>query len=65
MAGIARMAKKNQVPAIAVVDENIESLYDNGLSGIFSINRGAKDFQITKKNSKVDLILTIESISYL
>lgn len=65
IAGIARMAKRNQVPAIAVVGdigENIESLYDTGISGIFSINRVAKDFQITKKNSKADLSLTIYNL---
>ncbi|MHC5550220.1 glycerate kinase family protein [Carnobacterium maltaromaticum] len=65
IAGIARMAKRNQVPAIAVVGDigkNIESLYDTGISGIFSINRVAKDFQITKKNSKADLSLTLYNL---
>ncbi|SHN68603.1 glycerate kinase [Desulfovibrio litoralis] len=63
--GVARRTKKAGVPLIAVVGDigdNIEAAYNEGISGIFSINRVAVPFDESKNRSKDDLRLTIDNI---
>jgi glycerate kinase len=63
--GVARRAKKQGVPVLAIVGEigdNIESAYAEGVSGIFSIIRVAKPFKEIKNRSKGDLKLTIDNL---
>lgn len=63
--GIAERAKKQNIPVIAVVGgigEDAEKAYDMGVSSIFSINRAAIDFEISKYHSKENLAATIESL---
>ncbi len=63
--GVARRAKKANVPVIAVVGDigdNIDAIYDEGVSSVFSINRVAVPFSEAKHRSKSDLSLTMDSI---
>lgn len=63
--GIARRAKPLDVPVIAVVGDigdDIQSAYDQGVTGIFSINRVARDFEQVKARSKSDLALTMDNL---
>ncbi len=66
--GVSRRAKALNVPVIAVVGDigdNLDAVYDMGVSAIFSINRVAVPFEIAKTRSKEDLSLTMESIMRL
>lgn len=66
--GVARHAKKENVPVIAVVGDigdNIEGIYDEGVSSVFSINRVAIPFSEAKHRCKSDLLLTMDSIMRL
>lgn len=63
--GVARRAKSLGVPVVAVVGDigdDIELAYEEGVSGIFSINRVAVDFKLAKKRSKSDLALTMNNL---
>ncbi len=63
--GVARRAKKSQVPLVAIVgdiDDNIENVYDEGVTAIFSINRVAVPFKEAKLRSKSDLALTADNL---
>ncbi len=63
--GIAKRAKKINVPLIAVVGDigdDMDSAYDMGVTSIFSINRVAKPFSEVKHRSKSDLRLTFDAI---
>lgn len=63
--GVARRAKKRGVPLIAVVGDigdNIEGLYDEGVSAVFSINRVAVPFEQAKLRCKSDLKLTLDNL---
>jgi glycerate kinase len=63
--GVARRAKKQGVPVLAIVGEigdNIEGAYDEGVSGIFSIIRVAKPFKEIKERSAEDLRLTMDNL---
>lgn len=63
--GVARRTKKVNVPLIAIVGDigdDIESAYDEGVSGIFSINRIAVPFKDAKLRSKNDLMLTADNL---
>lgn len=63
--GIAERAKKKSVPVIAIVGaigEDAEKSYDMGVSSIFSINRAAIDFEISRYQSKENLAATIDSL---
>lgn len=64
--GVAKRAKKLNVPVIAVVGDigdNIDSCYDNGVCSIFSINRVAVPFKEARPRAKEDLRLTIDTIA--
>lgn len=63
--GVARRAKKYGVPLIAVVGDigdNIESIYEEGVSAIFSINRVAVPFQDAKLRADSDMMLTMDNL---
>lgn len=63
--GVARRAQKQGVPVITVVgsiDDNIESAYDLGVSAIFSINRKAEDFSISRVKSEKNLYHTMDNL---
>lgn len=63
--GIAQRAKKKQIPVLAIVGaigDEAEKSYEMGVSSIFSINRTAVDFEISRYQSKENLAATIDSI---
>jgi glycerate kinase len=63
--GVARRTKKKGVPLIAIVGDigdDIEGVYDEGVSAIFSINRVAVPFSEAKLRSKSDLALTMDNL---
>ena len=63
--GVARRAKKQGVPVLAIVGEigdAVEKAYDEGVSGIFSTIRVAKPFKEIKERSAGDLGLTMDNI---
>ncbi|HHV59268.1 MAG TPA: glycerate kinase [Clostridiaceae bacterium] len=63
--GIAQEAKKAGVPVIVVagdVGDDIEKVYESGISAVFSINRLAIPFEKARLRSKTDYEKTIESI---
>ena len=65
VAGISQRASKKNVPVVAIVGEIGESankLYDIGLSAVFSINIAAKDFSVSKHNSKENLAITMDNL---
>jgi len=63
--GIAERAKKSNIPVVAIVGaigEDAEKAYEMGVSSIFSINRAAVDFSISRYQSKENLAATIDSL---
>ncbi|MCI8441800.1 MAG: glycerate kinase [Provencibacterium sp.] len=63
--GVARRAKRQGVPVIAVVGDigdDIEGVYEQGVTGVFSINRVAVDFKQAKVRSRSDLEKTVENL---
>ena len=63
--GVARHTKRFGVPLVAIVGDigdNIEAAYEEGVTGVFSINRVAVDFKVAKPRSKDDLKLTVENL---
>ncbi|HAA25478.1 MAG TPA: glycerate kinase [Ruminiclostridium sp.] len=66
--GIARRAKKQNVPVIAVVGDigdDIDGIYETGVSAIVSINRVAVPFSIAAARSESDLKETMDTIMRL
>lgn len=63
--GVARRTKIMGVPLIAIVGDigdNIEGVYDEGVSAIFSINRVAVPFKEAKLRCENDLALTMDNL---
>lgn len=63
--GVARRTKKKRIPLIAIVGDigdDIESVYDEGVSAVFSINRVAVPFSEAKLRCKNDLALTMDNL---
>ncbi|HEY5584878.1 MAG TPA: glycerate kinase [Ruminiclostridium sp.] len=63
--GVARRTKKKRVPLIAIVGDigdDIEGVYDEGVSAIFSINRVAVPFNEAKLRCKSDLAHTMDNL---
>ncbi len=63
--GIARRAKPLGVPVVAVVGDigdDVAPAYEQGVTGIFSINRVAQDFEKVRARSKNDLALTMDNL---
>jgi glycerate kinase len=63
--GVAKRAKKHNIPLVAVVGDigdDIEKIYDEGVSAIFSINRVAIPLHEAKLRSGKDLKLTVDNL---
>lgn len=63
--GVARRAKKQNIPLIAVVggaDDGIDEAYELGVTSIFSINRLPEDFSVSRAKSKENLEATMDNI---
>ena len=63
--GVARKARKMKIPVIAIVGDigdDIDAAYDEGVSGIFSINRVAVPYKDARLRAKSDMKLTIDNI---
>ena len=63
--GVARKAKKLGVPVIALVGDiadGIEAAYDEGVTGIFSINRVAVPYKEARLMAQSDLSLTMDNL---
>jgi glycerate kinase len=63
--GVARRAKKHNIPVIAIVGDignDIESAYNEGVSAIFSINRVALPFREICTRCQNDLDLTMDNL---
>ena len=63
--GAARRAKKLGVPLIAVVGDiadDIEAVYGEGVSAVFSINRAAIPYEQAKERARSDLALTMNNL---
>ncbi|UTC64441.1 glycerate kinase [Treponema sp. OMZ 788] len=63
--GVAKRAKKKNVPVIAVVgdaESGIDPVYDTGVSSVFSINRLAVPFSQAQKTAETDLVSTMKDI---
>ena len=66
VSGISRKAKLYNVPVLAIVGDigdDINNLYEIGLTGILSINRVAVPYSDAKKRAKNDLALTVDNFA--
>ncbi len=66
--GTARRAKKLQVPLLAIVGDigpDLAAVYDEGVTGIFSINRVAVPFSQARLRAESDLALTMDNLCRL
>lgn len=66
ISGVAKRCKKLNVPFIVVVgnikDDEIQQMYDLGVTAAFTINRQALDFEISKDHSEKNLVKTIDNL---
>ncbi|MGI6778449.1 MAG: glycerate kinase [Acetivibrionales bacterium] len=65
VAGVAKRAKAQNVPVIAIVGDigdNIDDVYLQGVTAIMSINRVAVPFEKARLRSESDLKLTVDSL---
>lgn len=63
--GVARRAKPAGVPLVAIVGDigdEVEKVYEEGVSAIFSINRVAVPVQEARTRAKSDLALTMDNL---
>lgn len=63
--GVARKASKKKVKTIAFVGDigdNVEGSYDEGVTGIFSINRVAVPYKEARSRARNDLALTVDNL---
>ena len=63
--GVARRAKKQGVPVIAVVggaDGDMSEAYDQGVSAVFSINRLPEDFSVSRYKSRENLEFALDNL---
>ncbi len=63
--GVAREAKKKNVPVIAFVGDigdDIDEAYNEGVTAIFSINRVALPYKEQRIRAKSDLYLTLDNL---
>lgn len=68
VAGVASRAKAASTPVLVIaggLPEDDEAIYDLGVTAMFSINRTAEDFSISRFKSKSNLAKTTESIMRL
>jgi glycerate kinase len=67
VSGVARHAKKQGVPVVAVVgdiDGDMALLYELGVAAVFSINRRAEALQTSRRHSREDLSLTVDNLMH-
>lgn len=64
ISGIAKRAKKQHIPLTAVCGtiDDVDNLYDLGVSAIFSINKKAIDYALSKPDSEENLRFIMEQI---
>jgi glycerate kinase len=65
VSGVARRAKAKGVPVTAIVGDigdGIEPVYEEGVSGVFSINRIARPFSEVRLRAALDLKLTMDNL---
>ena len=65
VAGVARRCRQAGVPAVAIVGdigEEIDPIYQEGISAVLSINRIAADFRQVRGRSASDLRLTVDTL---
>lgn len=63
--GIARRAAAQHVPVVAVVGsvgDGAEGAYDLGVTSVFSINRRAEDFSVSRHKTKENFTATMDAI---
>lgn len=63
--GVARKAKEQGVPVVAVVggaDGEMDEAYQNGVTAVCTINRLPQDFSISRKYSKENLAFAFDNI---
>ncbi|MEL7648949.1 MAG: glycerate kinase [Sedimentibacter sp.] len=63
--GVARRAKKKNVPVTVIVggaDEGIEEAYDMGVTSIFTINRLPQDFAVSRAKSRENMEATVDNV---
>jgi len=63
--GIARRAAAQHVPVTAIVGsvgEGAEGAYDLGVTSVFSINRRAEDFSVSRHKTKENFTATMDAI---
>lgn len=63
--GVAKRCRKQNIPLIAIVGDigdSIEKVYDEGVTGVFSINRVAVPFNEAKGRAPSDLALTVDNL---
>ncbi len=63
--GVAERAARKGIPVVAVVGsvgEEAEKAYDMGVTAIFSINRQAVDFSVSRYQSRENLAATAEAL---
>ncbi len=64
--GVARKARTKNKPVIAIVggavDEEIENVYEEGVSAVFPINRLPQDFSVSRSRSRENLEATTDNI---
>lgn len=63
--GVARKASKKKVKTIAFVGDigdSVEGAYDEGVTGIFSINRVAVPYKEARGRARNDLALTVDNL---
>ncbi|MDK2860323.1 MAG: glycerate 2-kinase [Sphaerochaeta sp.] len=63
--GVSRRAKKAKVPVLAIVGDigdDVDGAYDEGVTGIFSINRVAVEFKKAKGRAPEDMDKTIDNL---
>ncbi len=63
--GVAKRAKNKNIPVTVIAggaEMNIDSVYDMGVTSIFTINRLPEDFQISRNKSKENLEATADNI---
>lgn len=66
--GVARRAKRHGVPVVALVGDigdDIEGIYDEGVTAVFSINRVAVGFEIAKARCRQDMAGAVDSLMRL
>ncbi len=65
ISGIAKRAKKHNLPVIVIVggaEGDLSAIYDMGINSVFTINRLPEDFSVAKAKSETNLATTMENV---